>query len=122
MSLNKNYSVDKYIIPQNNCVSQRPKSADRIRIYNENSQSCSKYVLNNASQYIPSTVEQYFERRHNETKEKLNKIKNDREKQIEKELVGRPKISEKTKRIIEKLNNNRNVFDRLTNNGNVSDI
>ena len=63
--------------------------------------------------------EKYFEKRHNDTIDKLNKIKIEKEKKTESELLGRPKLSENTKIITEKINYRRNVFDRLTNKGDV---
>ena len=110
---------------------KRPKSAgiNIQRYINNDDVELRKniHLLNNKNPSncgASSSVEQYFERRHNDTVEKMNKIKIERDKNIESELIGRPKISKNSNEITKKMysNNGQNVFDRLTNIGNVKKI
>jgi len=62
-----------------------------------------------------TSVNFYLVRRHQETQQRLMKIKNDNITQELKEIKDRPKISDNSKKIIEKsVHSKVNVFDRLT--------
>ena len=127
MMFSKNHSSQRNISTQQDTYNNnRPKSAGRIRYTQNNSNENANYqsnviqnTTNYQTNYITSSVEKYFEKRHNDTIDKLNKIKIEKEKKTESELLGRPKLSENTKIITEKINYRRNVFDRLTNKGDV---
>lgn len=61
-----------------------------------------------------SSVSNYLDKRHQQTQEKLNKIKMEKIKKETEELKPIPKISENSKKIVESLNQGGNVVDRLT--------
>jgi hypothetical protein len=61
-----------------------------------------------------SSVSNYLDKRHQQTQEKLNKIKMEKIKKETEELKPVPKISENSKKIVENLNQGGNVVDRLT--------
>jgi hypothetical protein len=76
-----------------------------------------KSSFDNSLHYIndQTSVNFYLVRRHQETQQKLMKIKNDNITQELKEIKDRPKISDNSKKIIEKsVHSKVNVFDRLT--------
>lgn len=65
-----------------------------------------------------TSVNHYLQRRHTEAQEKLMKLKLEKQKKEILELRDRPKISENSKRIVERITNGVNVYDRLTNKNN----
>jgi hypothetical protein len=65
-----------------------------------------------------STVELYLQRRHTEAQTKLLRLKNEQIKKEAEELRDRPKISNNSRRIVERIRqSNPNVFERLTSRG-----
>jgi len=92
----KNSSFDKNLFPNNN---------------------------NNSNSNNQTSVNDYLLRRHLESKEKIEQIKNNKFRDEVKELKDRPSISANSKKIVENFGNkNMNVFDRLTNNNNKKEM
>lgn len=70
----------------------------------------------NSKNYCETSVSNYLQRRHNESQQKIMKIKNEKIINEIKELRDRPNISAKSRKIVENSHHiNANVFDRLTN-------
>lgn len=67
-----------------------------------------------------TSVNLYLQRRHTETQEKLQRLKNEKLKKEAQELRDRPKISENSKKIVERISKsgNQNVVERLTSKAN----
>jgi hypothetical protein len=63
-----------------------------------------------------TSVDLYLQRRHTETQEKIRKLKNEKMRNETLELRDRPKISENSRKIVEKIVSTQTVFDRLTSN------
>ena len=79
--------------------------------FNEN---ITNHKINNTSIYSSNNI--YWEKREEETKNKINEIKKEKKNKIEKESKNKPEINKRSNYIANKLiNNNENVFDRLTN-------
>ena len=81
--------------------------------------------MNNNNTSIYSSIDNYWQRRQNETQNKLNNIRNEEFQKEQCELQKKPKISKNSIKIAKKLrqntinnnnnNNNEDVFSRLTN-------
>jgi hypothetical protein len=81
------------------------------------------YNYNNTNSNNQTSVNEYLLRRHLESKEKLEQIKNNKFRDEVKELKDRPSISANSKKIAENFGNkNMNVFDRLTYNNNKKEM
>lgn len=76
------------------------------------------YTNNRLNTICETSVSDYLQRRHNQSQQKIMKIKNEKMMEEIKELRDKPRISANSRKILE---NNRgsdpseNVFDRLTN-------
>lgn len=123
LSLNRNLSP-KSDFKFNNQLLIKSKSTAKIKTIKSKDKSTndknndSLYTLD--SQACFSSVNGYFQRRHAEAQDKLQKLKTEQMKKENEEIRDRPAISKNSKKIVEKLinNNTKNVFDRLTSKAN----
>lgn len=85
-------------------------SLNNTTMYNPNNTSC-----------VYSTSDSYWQRRESATKERLNKIKNEKFQKEQNELQDRPKISKNSQRIVDRLRSKstEKVFDRLSNGADI---
>ena len=81
---------------------------------NDNTSRRSNSNQSRKSNNSVSSVSNYLDKRHQQTQEKMNKIKMDKIKKETEELKPFPQISENSKKIVETLNQGGNVVDRLT--------
>ena len=93
--------------------SLRNLSTNNLNITNFNKKNQNKSNTSNTSIYTSNYS--YWEKRTQETQNKLNDIKNEEIKKKNKELRAKPIICKKSNEIAKKLLNNESVFDRLTN-------
>jgi len=101
--------------PQNYKTLKNAVNLSKEKIRSKNSSFEKNKNLNPANSQ--TSVNEYLQRRHFESQEKLNQIKNNKFRDEVKELKDRPSISNNSKKIAENIGNkNMNVFDRLTSN------
>lgn len=109
-----NISHDKVLSPKsdykfNNPLYKQPSTQKVVK----NKRSISSSSKN--SQCGQTSVEMYMQRRHSQTLQKLQTIKNDLLDKETQHLQDKPKISKQSKKIVERLvQNNQNVVERLT--------
>ena len=112
---NNEQNKDNSIIKQKKKYNYSLKnfSTSNLNITNFNKKNKNK--RNNSNTSIYTSNYSYWEKRNQETKNKLNDIKNEEIKKKKSECRTRPIICKKSNEIAKKLLNNENVFDRLTN-------
>ena len=123
-NINKNiiYNKNNYMLNNNNKrniekILENSNNANYISIINNNeNKSNSKTKTNSQSKnnikndqgvqnniHIFSTINDYWEKRNIKNKEKMKKIKKEREKKLYGEIYPRPKINKNTQEIIERI-------------------
>ena len=113
-----NISQEKYLSPKTNynfqneyVIKDYSKPSDSI-----NSEKSIKSSFNETGQ---TSVHLYLQRRHTESQQKLLRLKNEQIQREKSEVKDRPTISKNSKKIVERLVNNKmDVFDRLTSKKN----
>ena len=124
------YNPLNYNNNNNNNNIKRSKSQQKFNSNKKNNNNITlisnSSVMNNNNTSIYSSIDNYWQRRQNETQNKLNNIRNEEFQKEQCELQKKPKISKNSIKIAKKLrqytvnnNNNNNVnedvFSRLTN-------
>lgn len=111
-----NLSQDRVLSPKshykfNNSLLQKCASSDKIK----SAKAIQKSRHNSSIESGTTSVNPYLQRRHVETLDRMNKIRNENLKKEQEQMRKKPQISKNSKKIVEKLvNNDQNVFDRLT--------
>lgn len=113
LSPKSNFNFSNKLVSQTNSSKKsKPPQSKNIRIINHDNE----YINDSTMNYSGITsVDNYFQRRHLQTQEKLIKLKNEQIKKEKEHLRDRPRISENSRKIIDRITNNADVFERLTN-------
>ena len=85
-------------------VNKRSQSVKKGKKVDNNKHNNTNRSLNDTSK-IYSSSECYWEKRYNDNQSKMNELKRQREEKEMKELRGKPKISKRSKQIVENLIN-----------------
>lgn len=126
-NLNSNYKgkPQNYKTLKNIVKLSKEKSKEKNGHLRSKNSSFEKSLQNSNSNnnFNQTSVNEYLIRRHLESREKLEQIKNNKFRDEVKELRDRPAISANSKKIAQNIGNkNVNVFDRLTNSNNKKEM